>query len=119
MAIDFDNEKKKYGSVNKRLQDYAEKIAQLEVRYVQALSLALPAESVDADGRLRANKNESSVGIKVDDIYGALLPGDDDEQVIEESRSQNPSRSNSFSVSMSHGHGNIPPSFITEVLIYN
>lgn len=46
LAIDYENETKKNFALTKRLQDYAQKIASQEVKYLQALAMALPSNAV-------------------------------------------------------------------------
>eukprot|EP00597_Dinobryon_sp_UTEXLB2267_P000266 CAMPEP_0170069268 /NCGR_PEP_ID=MMETSP0019_2-20121128/8001_1 /TAXON_ID=98059 /ORGANISM="Dinobryon sp., Strain UTEXLB2267" /LENGTH=514 /DNA_ID=CAMNT_0010277259 /DNA_START=227 /DNA_END=1771 /DNA_ORIENTATION=+ len=106
LAIDYESETKKNFAATKRLQDYAQKIASQEVKYLQALAMALPSNAVDTDGKLDAhisNKDNSAV-VNVSDIYV-----DADEKEDQTPTSQNPSRGASFS--MPNGPPSRSPSF--------
>jgi hypothetical protein len=46
LAIDYESETKKNFAATKRLQDYAQKIASQEVKYLQALAMALPSNAL-------------------------------------------------------------------------
>ena len=98
------------------LQEYAQKITTLEMKYLQALALAIPKGGDKSMEPKSFEDHVSSAGIRVEDVYGALFESQETSTINMENPTKNPSLSNSKNPSRSSSFKLEPGSNINPVV---